>query len=465
MTLVLDAGSSLFKAGYSTPITFQPNVTKSKGKPDVIGPPGVRFRTPFESGVIVNSDVMETLLDYTFHELGTPERVFTTEPLCNPALSRGLVAELLFETYNIESASWAVDSLCSMNLFNPTYTGKVCSINSQTTTVIDCVDGIPNYAGCTRIPVGVNSLVLFMQSLLQLKYPYFPHYLDFEEFSRFTKNCYIAVDYAKEATNLINSDDIVMSYVAPKHQQVLERVKLTMEEQHRLNTDKSNWIMELVRESQVQKPIKVDRRKSETQKKMKKIAKIMDNDKLIDDDENLDFFDKETRDDAVEDAILARTCRVEKLLAEFDPYRYHHRRCFPLISRLTDGLDDEFEAENASQIRLNLERIRVPEALFWPHLVGSNKKGISQVLAGASSVYCTGGGSNFPYLKERLINDLRPFCPVDLEFEVTIANDPTMDAFNGALKFAKNLRSWTTKQEYLENGPIFFCKHALANKK
>lgn len=132
------------------------------------------------------------------------------------------------------------------------------------------------------------------------------------------------------------------------------------------------------------------------------------------------------------------------------------------------------------QLHVGIERIRVPELLFQPSMIGSGEAGLAEtiefVLRGypsdvqnalVSNVFLTGGCAAFPGLPERLRRELQEMRPFKSTFNVTIAANPTLDAWYGARVFSSspNLSQYlVTRSEYEEKGGEYLKEHGASNK-
>lgn len=122
------------------------------------------------------------------------------------------------------------------------------------------------------------------------------------------------------------------------------------------------------------------------------------------------------------------------------------------------------------QLHLNVERIRVPEVVFQPSIAGVDQAGIVEIAAGilterlADSMYrddilkdifLTGGNTTFQGFEERLQNELRAVLPADAQLRVRKADDPVLDAWKGAAKWASeaaNRSNFITRADFMEKG-------------
>jgi len=122
-----------------------------------------------------------------------------------------------------------------------------------------------------------------------------------------------------------------------------------------------------------------------------------------------------------------------------------------------------------NRIHLNVERWRVPETYFNPSMTGVDSAGlgeiVEEILAGfsesekariAGNVFLTGSPSSVPGLAKRLYSTVRPIMAPEIKVNVTVAQNPGLDAWNGMAQFA-NTKAFdsvcVTYEEYQEWGP------------
>ncbi|OLY81687.1 Actin-like protein arp5 [Smittium mucronatum] len=138
------------------------------------------------------------------------------------------------------------------------------------------------------------------------------------------------------------------------------------------------------------------------------------------------------------------------------------------------------------QIHLNVERIRVPEILFEPMIIGVDQSGITEVIenlwklfpVGSSAkrnVFITGCGfSKVPGLDSRLYKDLTPILPVETPLSIKLARDLSDDGWRGAAKWSRNFSSSpetkslfesvsVTRKTYEEFGGEYLKEHLFSN--
>lgn len=134
-----------------------------------------------------------------------------------------------------------------------------------------------------------------------------------------------------------------------------------------------------------------------------------------------------------------------------------------------------------SQLHFGVEAIRAPEVLFQPSMIGSCEAGLAETIDYVlklfpideqqklvDNIFITGGGALLPGLKERLEKELLEMRPFQSTFGVKVANDPSLDAWNGARKFATtghNVNNFSiSKKDYFELGGEYLKENCLSNK-
>ncbi|KAK3049384.1 Actin-related protein 5 [Extremus antarcticus] len=144
-----------------------------------------------------------------------------------------------------------------------------------------------------------------------------------------------------------------------------------------------------------------------------------------------------------------------------------------------------FDAESAkesNQFHLNVERIRVPEVVFQPSIAGVDQAGIVEIaedilmqrLSGMpeardamlKDVFLTGGYALFQGFEERLREELRAVLPFEVALGVRKAQDPVLDAWKGAAKWAEGEgrgQGFVTREEWQEMGGEYMKEHRLGN--
>lgn len=210
-----------------------------------------------------------------------------------------------------------------------------------------------------------------------------------------------------------------------------------------------------------------------------------------------------------QELLNAEVMRVEGDLLEHDP-NFHHEDTLAVLElfdwrtlvlhkfihgprqNLTvalqaEGHDPEELASHPEvvkrnhQLHLNVERIRVPEIYFQPHMAGLDLAGIPEVAQhlltrsfdgdfalGTSRrliehVFLTGGALLLPNFALRLRTEMTAFLPVGAPLNVTQALDPIRDPWRGMQRWANAEPTYVTRAEYEEMGAEYIKEHGLGN--
>ncbi|KAH9454479.1 hypothetical protein MJO28_007459 [Puccinia striiformis f. sp. tritici] len=173
-----------------------------------------------EEGVVCNYDTMEVMLDYVFLNLGVnadtvQHPILMSEALCNPVYTRGLMSELLFETYQTPSVCYGVDSLFSYHethhdIPQSQQTSLVISSSHSSTTIIPVIAGIPHIAQSRRLNWGGLQESEFLLRLMQVKYSTFPSRMTpFQAFDLVQDHCLFSADAFQEDIRKFNDPDFL----------------------------------------------------------------------------------------------------------------------------------------------------------------------------------------------------------------------------------------------------------------
>lgn len=137
------------------------------------------------------------------------------------------------------------------------------------------------------------------------------------------------------------------------------------------------------------------------------------------------------------------------------------------------------------QLHVNIERIRVLEIYFQPHIAGVDQAGIPELIqnllernsdrifevggelrAFIENVFLTGGGSLIPNFENRIRAELTSILPVGAPLHVYTAKNPLLDTWRGMQKWSRSKEadnSYVTRMEYEELGPEYIKEHGLGN--
>jgi len=127
-------------------------------------------------------------------------------------------------------------------------------------------------------------------------------------------------------------------------------------------------------------------------------------------------------------------------------------------------------------IRMNNERVTVPEILFHPSDVGVQEMGLHESISLSASlvpeelqpylfkhVVLTGGSAHFPGICDRLEAELRQLVDDDLDVGVSVLGDPTTAAWKGAKRLVREhtdvwKKARVTRKEWQEHGNSICAK-------
>eukprot|EP00095_Tigriopus_kingsejongensis_P010207 snap_masked-scaffold704_size109063-processed-gene-0.8 protein:Tk10207 transcript:snap_masked-scaffold704_size109063-processed-gene-0.8-mRNA-1 annotation:"actin-related protein 5" len=217
------------------------------------------------------------------------------------------------------------------------------------------------------------------------------------------------------------------------------------------------------------------RRTAASQERMRIISQLAKTSKKEDDfgmnDDDWDVYKKISKDAGESDSEEEqdKLLEYETILKENDP------------SFVAEGEDEvSHDSKEWYQLHIATERIRIPEILFQPSIVGHDQAGISETIQFVlrsfpeslqqdlvNNVFLTGALAQIPGFKSRLETDLREMRPFQSTFAVHIAQDPTLDAWTGAKDFVREEPLdgiFMSRQEYDEKGTECFKEHRCSNK-
>ncbi|TRY79138.1 hypothetical protein TCAL_09044 [Tigriopus californicus] len=213
------------------------------------------------------------------------------------------------------------------------------------------------------------------------------------------------------------------------------------------------------------------RRTAASQERMRIISQLAKHSKK-DDDFGVNDDDWDDAGDSDSEEEQEKLLEYENVLKENDP------------DFVLDG-DNEVSHDSKEwyQLHIATERIRIPEVLFQPSIIGHDQAGISETLEFiltkydaqtqselVANVFLTGSLMQIPGFKSRLETDLREMRPFQSAFEVRVADHPAFDAWTGAAKFVQDHKKsgtmdqvFMSKAEYQENGTEYFKCHSCSN--
>lgn len=189
-------------------------------------------------------------------------------------------------------------------------------------------------------------------------------------------------------------------------------------------------------------------------------------------DEDWDIYREVSRHNLSdeEDEDQQRLHEIEVQIGEMDPDYYRNYQKFQY----------EYYKTN-NYFPLGVDQFRGPELIFKPYIIGVEQAGIIELISQllrqlpteqqkklCKNVFVTGGNTKSRNIKERIEHELQSVMPVDTEINVTIANDPVVDAWRGGRDFYNekgNMKFFVTRSEYNECGNDYFKEHCCSNVK
>ncbi|CAG8437143.1 4215_t:CDS:10 [Diversispora eburnea] len=284
-----------------------------------------------------------------------------------------------------------------------------------------------------------------------------------------------------------------------------------MEEQRR-QMDFEGWLNELKRNYQTQfdkvKSLKrkkeqlSDRRSHASQLRMKSIANLasdtpqqkrrrrgQDEDTFGMDDNDWSIYKEISKEEDAweEEEELSQLREYETKLLQYDStflpeHTFDAKNSLKnsLVFMFTRGVSPPYDPEDFAQmhqLHVNVERIRVPEALFQPSIVGLDQAGVVETFGEIvnrfdeeqrrkMSVFLTGGHTQTPKLLNRLNISLKSILTAGSPLNIIHTKDPVLDAWRGAAMWSQTdefQNSVVTVEMYNECGGEYFKEHRFGN--
>ncbi|XP_077986971.1 actin-related protein 5-like [Glandiceps talaboti] len=168
-----------------------------------------------------------------------------------------------------------------------------------------------------------------------------------------------------------------------------------------------------------------------------------------------------------------KLAELEQLLTEYDPQ-------FQKETPAQQQVGMVFDLAEYYQLHLGVERIRVPELLFQPSMMGIEQAGLAETLDFVlhkypsdiqdklvQTVFLTGGNTLYPNMKTRLEKELLSMRPFQSTFQVYTAKNALLDSWYGAQRWAMTSSNFNTccitKAEYEEKGGEYLKEHRASN--
>ncbi|KAI5954307.1 ARP5 [Candida jiufengensis] len=312
---------------------------------DIFGDSALKstLKTPYDGPLITNWDYIEFMLDYSFEHLGVTSNngrlnnpIIMTEPITCPYNQRKTMYELLFEAYQVPKVSFGLDSLFSFYAnTNGKSTGLVIGSGNQSTSIIPVIDGKGLMTQAKRIDWGGDQSQSYLSRLLSLKYPYFPNKLNQNHTTNlFQDFCYISQDYDEELKHILDMD-------------VLETKDVVVQAPVEINvsTEPKKSDEELAKQAEKRK---------EQGKRLQKQAQQKRIEKLVQKQEEWDYYTKYKEDNAnlspeEFEELLIRDGFED--LEDFKKYMASLDRSLKRAASLNDDGEDDDEEEEVNTSR------------------------------------------------------------------------------------------------------------------
>lgn len=294
-------------------------------------------RSPYDGSMVVNWDMTEDILQYTFHHLGVqPDNGISNPIVINEKLAciqsqRSNWYQTLFESFGVPKVSMGVEALLAFYGHNDwNSTGIVVDSGYEDTTVIPVIQGRGILSDAKRINWGGHQAVDYLSNLLYLKYPYFPTKLSTLQYEQMYKDyCYVSNDYYEEINGYLKLDNLEKNNVVLEAPFTEIQAPQKSEEELRIQAEK----------------------RKESGKRLQEQARIKRKERLIQKREEYEYFSKvkEQLEGEPKKKILSILQNAgfddER---DFKKYLYNVQRSIKKAEamELADAVDDVDESEN-----------------------------------------------------------------------------------------------------------------------
>ncbi|XP_062996775.1 actin-related protein 5 [Elgaria multicarinata webbii] len=468
--------------------------------------------------------------------------VVITEAVCNPLYSRQMMSELLFECYQVPKVSYGVDSLYSF-YHNKKQgwpcSGLIVSSGYQCTHILPVLDGRLDARNCKRINLGGCQAATYLQRLLQLKYP--GHFAAItlsrvEEILH--EHSYVAEDYKEEMqkwrspeyyennvhkmqlpfSNKLLGSTLTSEEKQERRQQQLRRLQelnaRRREEKLQLDQERLDrllYVQELLEDGQMDQfhkalvELNMDSAE-ELQSYIQKLSLAIEQtkQKILQAEVSVEVDVVDSKPELQRDGAppsssspsftpwfsfplpempdldpLASEQSMEDVesMNEFEPLFAEEQ---PEAEKPVTTVQPVFNLAEYHQLFLGTERIRVPEVIFQPSLIGEEQAGLAETMQFVldrypkeqqeklvQNVFLTGGNMMYLGMKARIHKELLEIRPFQSSFQVHLASNPVLDAWYGArewaLQYMNREEGWITRKDYEEKGGEYLKEHCTSN--
>ncbi|XP_010292450.1 PREDICTED: actin-related protein 5, partial [Phaethon lepturus] len=481
------------------------------------------LRSPFDRNVPVQLELQELLLDHVFQRLGVASQgcvdhpIVLTEAVCNPLYSRQMMSELLFECYQVPKVSYGVDSLYSFyhnRRQNWPCSGLIISSGYQCTHVLPVLEGRLDAKNCKRINLGGCQAAVYLQRLLQLKYPGHFAAITLSRMEEILhEHSYIAEDYIEELqkwrspeyyennmhkmqlpfSNKLLGSTLTSEEKQERRQQQLRRLQelnaRRREEKLQLDQERLDrllYVQELLEDGQMDQfhkalvELNMDSAE-ELQSYINKLSLSVEQtkQKILQAEVNIevDVVDSKPETPDLDPLGSEQSLEDVESINEFEPLFAEEQ---PEAEKPVAAVQPVFNLAEYHQLFLGTERIRAPEIVFQPSLIGEDQAGIAETMQYVleryskeqqailvQNVFLTGGNTMYPGLKGRVQKELLEMRPFQSSFQVHLASSPVLDAWYGArdwaVEYMTREEGWITRKDYEEKGGEYLKEHCASN--
>ncbi|XP_075757454.1 actin-related protein 5 isoform X2 [Pelodiscus sinensis] len=511
--LVIDNGSFQARAGWACPdpevpgeplLRFRSLAARSRGARggagaetqvgnDLGSPEPLRWllRSPFDRNVPVQLELQELLFDHVFQRLGVSSQV--------PKVSYGV--DSLYSLYHNRRQDWPCNSL-------------IVSSGYQCTHVLPVLEGRLDAKNCKRINLGGCQAAVYLQRLLQLKYPGHFAAITLSRMEEILhEHSYIAEDYIEElqkwrspeyyesnvhkmqlpfSSKLLGST-LTSEEKQERRQQQLRRLQelnaRRREEKLQLDQERLErllYVQELLEDGQMDQfhkalvELNMDSAE-ELQSYIHKLSLAIEQtkQKIIQAEVSIEVDVVDSKPETLDLDPLGSEQSLEDVesIHEFEPLFAEEQ---PEAEKPVTTVEPVFNLAEYHQLFLGTERIRVPEIVFQPSLIGEEQAGIAETMQYVldrypkeqqavlvQNVFLTGGNTMYPGLKARIEKELLEMRPFQSSFQVHFASSPILDAWYGArdwaLEYVNREEGWITRNDYEEKGGEYLKEHCASN--
>ena len=190
---------------------------------------------------------------------------------------------------------------------------------------------------------------------------------------------------------------------------------------------------------------------------------------MNDDDWDVYKYIKKDGSDSEDDNDQEKLNDIDNLLLQ----------CDPMKKPLAPGMNLDSLAVHY-QVDLAVERIRIPEAIYQPSLLGIEQGGLAETIHYVlklydcntqqrlvKNVFVTGGNTKYSGFKERLHSEMMCILPFQSTFDICMAHDPLLDSWHGACDFFQDSSDFSSlcvsRSEYDEFGGAYIKEHFASN--